>query len=90
MVRLGNTIKRLRKEKNLNMTDLARLSGIQLATLSRIENNKMIGSLSCHIELARALGIKLSEFFEEYEKDRTPIKNAERGFFTDLVSSNFN
>ena len=42
MIRLGKTIKRLRKARKLSLTEIARLSGIQLATLSRIENNKMV------------------------------------------------
>lgn len=90
MIRLGNTIKRLRKAKNLTLTDIARLSGIQLATLSRIENNKMVGSLSCHLELSKALGMKLSEFFDEYEKDRMNANNVERNFLLSAVSRSLN
>ena len=88
MIRLGKTIKRLRKARKLSLTDVARLSGIQLATLSRIENNKMVGSLSCHLELAKTLGMKLSEFFEEYEKDRTGVSETERQLL--MTSRNFN
>ena len=69
----GNTIKKLRKTKNLTLSDISKQSGIQLATLSRIENNKMTGSLKNHLRLAKALGLKLSELFEEYEKDNPAL-----------------
>lgn len=88
VIRLGTTIKRLRKAQKLTLTELARRSGIQMATLSRLENNKMAGTLNCHIELARALGMKLSEFFEEYEKDR--MSKSERHFLVNISSHNFN
>lgn len=85
MMRLGNTIRRLRKAQKLTLTELAKRSGIQMATLSRLENNKMVGTLSCHIELARALGMKLSEFLGEYEKDR--ISKSERLFLVNNIAS---
>ncbi|MBF0523403.1 MAG: helix-turn-helix transcriptional regulator [Candidatus Omnitrophica bacterium] len=40
MIRFGNTIKRLRKAKNLTLTDISKASGIPLATLRRIESGK--------------------------------------------------
>ena len=38
-IRIGTKIKSLRKKKNLTLTDISRLTGVQLATLSRIEND---------------------------------------------------
>lgn len=66
---IGQTIKKLRKERKLKLSDISKKSGIQLATLSRIENNKMTGSIKNHSGVAKALGFKLSRLFEEYEKD---------------------
>ncbi len=42
---IGTKMHALRKAKKLTLTDLARKSGIQLATLSRIENLKMVGTI---------------------------------------------
>jgi transcriptional regulator with XRE-family HTH domain len=71
-MKFGSTIKKLRKAKKLTLSDVSRESGIQMATLSRIENNKMTGSVNNHFGLAKALGLKLSELFKEFEKDNIP------------------
>ena len=44
-MKIGNTIKRLRKQKVMTLKGMAKLTGVQVATLSRIENDKMDGSL---------------------------------------------
>jgi len=67
-MKFGNTIKKLRKEKKLTLTDVSEQSGIQLATLSRIENNKMTGSVKSHVKIAKALGLRPSQLFKEFEK----------------------
>jgi len=68
-MKFGDTIKKLRKEKKLTLTDVSEQSGIQLATLSRIENNKMTGSVKSHVKIAKTLGLRPSQLFEEFEKD---------------------
>ena len=42
---IGKRVKELRKARNMSLSELAKLSGVQIATLSRIENLKMIGTL---------------------------------------------
>lgn len=66
---LGNTIRRLRVERNFTLAELSDKTGIQPATLSRMENNKMVGSLDAFNALAEAFKMKLSELFQECEKD---------------------
>lgn len=66
---LGNTIRRLRTERGLTLIELSDKTGIQPATLSRMENNKMVGSLDAFNALAEAFKMKLSELFQECEKD---------------------
>lgn len=75
MVRVGSTLKRLRKARDLKLTEVSRQSGVQLATLSRIENNLMTGSLNSYAAIAKVFGLKLSRFFAEYEKDSLGLKN---------------
>ena len=70
MTKFGNTIKRLRIERNLTLADFSEKSGIPMAVLTFMEANKKAGSLQFHIGLANALDLDLSEFIEEYEKDR--------------------
>jgi len=67
---LGFTIRRLRTERNMTLVQVSDLTGIQPATLSRMENNKMIGTLDSYNALSEAFRMKLSELFQECEKDR--------------------
>ncbi len=66
---IGNRIKELRKACNMTLTDLSRKSGVQLATLSRIENLKMTGTVDSHMNIAQALGVDLTEL---YRQDSAP------------------
>ncbi len=68
-MKIGNTIKRLRKQKVMTLEDMSSLTGIQVATLSRIENDKMDGSLNTYILIAGGLDLKLSQLFVAAEVD---------------------
>ena len=74
---LGFTIRRLRTERNMTLMQVSDLTGIQPATLSRMENNKMIGTLDSYNALAEAFRMKLSEIFQECEKDRLEVFEAD-------------
>jgi len=62
-MKIGEKIKKLRKAKNLTLAELSDKSGVALATLSRIENNKMTGTLESHMAICKALGIGLPEIY---------------------------
>jgi len=62
---LGNRIRSLRKSRKLTLVKIAKTTGIDQATLSRIENGKMTGTLDSHMRIADALGIRLSDLYEE-------------------------
>ena len=61
---IGKTIKGLRKKRKMTLTELSRKSGIQLATLSRIENSKMMGTVESHINIAKALGVEITDLYK--------------------------
>jgi len=61
---IGKKIKEIRTAKNISLSDLAKRSGVQIATLSRIENLKMVGTIESHMNIARALGIEFTEFYQ--------------------------
>jgi len=63
-VSIGNNLQRLRTQRRLSLTELSKQSGVQMATLSRIENNKMTGTLESHMAIAKVLDIPLSELYE--------------------------
>ena len=51
-MKIGNTIKRLRKQKGMTLNAMSELIGIQEATLSRIENDLMDGGLNTYMLIA--------------------------------------
>jgi transcriptional regulator with XRE-family HTH domain len=64
---IGKRIKELRSEQKISMTELSKKSGVQLATLSRIENQKMTGTLESHMQIAQALGVGLPDLYQDVE-----------------------
>jgi len=70
----GKHIKHLRKENSLTLTELSKRSGVAVATLSRMEANKMPGTLEAYSAICKACGVTLSEFFKEVDTENTAIK----------------
>jgi len=68
-MKVGKLIQALRKEKDMTLEELSKLSGVAVATLSRIENEHMTGTLSSHSLIAQALGISLPELYSSVEKE---------------------
>ena len=60
---IGNRIKELRKEKRFSLKELAEKSGVQIATLSRIEHLKMMGTVDSHMKIAQALGVDITQLY---------------------------
>ena len=60
---LGQRIKSLRKSRKLTLVEVAKETGIDQATLSRIENGVMIGTLNSHMKIAQALGLNLPDLY---------------------------
>jgi len=68
-MKIGNTIKRLRKKKGITLKKVSKVTGIDLATLSRMENNKMVGNLKAYVLIAMGLGLTVSQLFAAIEID---------------------
>jgi len=64
-MRVGDIIHKLRKECKMTLLELSEKSGVALATLSRVENNKMTGTLDSHISISKALGIDLPDLYKD-------------------------
>lgn len=71
---IGEKIKTIRKSKHMSLTDLSSASGIQMATLSRIEHKKMVGTLESHIMIAKALGVDVTELYAEISQSSYPTE----------------
>ena len=63
----GKSLKIIRKRRKISLRGISDLSGVQVATLSRMESNKMVGTLKNYMNIARAMGLKLSELIKELE-----------------------
>ena len=60
---IGKKVKDLRKQHGITLVELSQKSGVQVATLSRIENEKMTGTLESHMAIARALGVDVTRLY---------------------------
>ena len=71
---VGARLRFLRKSQKVRLVELAKVSGVDAATISRIETGKMSGTLESHIKLATALGYKVTDLYAGIEEAR--VKDA--------------
>ncbi len=62
---LGKRMRELRNRQGLTIAQITEKTGIDKATLSRIENGKMRGPVSVHMKIAQALGVRLPDLYED-------------------------
>ncbi len=58
-IRIGNRIREIREEREIEARDLAKLAGIDAANLSRIENGKYSVGIDILSKIAASLGKKI-------------------------------
>ena len=68
---IGTKVKQLRKSKNMTLVELSGKSSVQIATLSRIENDKMIGTLESHMNIAKALDVNITDLYADIGQDNS-------------------
>ncbi len=59
--KLGKNLKRIRTEKGISQGDIVKVSGIDKAMISNIENGKTNPTLTTIAKLAKAIGVSISE-----------------------------
>ena len=67
---LGGQVRRLRREHDLSVADLAGAAAISTGMLSKIENGQISPSLSTLQSIAGALGVPLTTLFATFEERR--------------------
>jgi len=72
-MQVGEIIKKLRKSKGLTLLELSQESGVALATLSRIENGKMTGTLDSHMNICKAFEMTLPELYRDLPSSKKTI-----------------
>lgn len=65
IMHVGEIIKRLRKERKMTLLELSKGSGVAVATLSRVENGRMTGTLDSHMAICKALEISLPDLYKD-------------------------
>lgn len=74
---LGKRLKELRKSKKLTLVEISKKTGIDQATLSRMENGKMTGTLDSHMQLANVLGVRLPDLYSQVLNKVEEVKEKE-------------
>ena len=78
-MKIGKRIRQLRKEKDITLEELSKKSGVALATLSRMENNKKTATLKSHNSICKALGASIAELYKEAEDESKTVEAVPRG-----------
>jgi transcriptional regulator with XRE-family HTH domain len=96
--RLGARVKELRRGRGLTLEELAELSGVSRAMISKLERGEKNPTLVVAAKLAEGLGVTLSQLagMEERRevvvvpgKRRMVMRDPETGFERQLLSPNF-
>lgn len=73
-INIGEKIKKLRKEKNMNIADLASMADLSTGLISQIERNLVTPSIVSLWKIAKSLDVSVGYFFEEEtKKDISPV-----------------
>ncbi len=75
---IGRKIKQLRKERRLNLLELAEKTGFTKGYLSKVENSKKSPPVSTLATIAAALGVSLGSIFSD-EETKTSITLVKKG-----------
>jgi transcriptional regulator with XRE-family HTH domain len=78
---LGESLRRIRKERGMTLIEAGEKSGMPMSTISKIENNKMSLSYDKLLRICKALEIDLSELFSgtpTIEKPAAPATSGRR------------
>ena len=83
---IGQKLKELRTSRKMSLTALSKKSGVQLATLSRIENLKMTGTLKSHMRIAKALSMTLPELYHGVSLEKRPVDKHDSAAITEVFT----
>ena len=85
---IGQTIKSLRKDKKLTLTDMSAKTGLSISTLSDIENDKSSPKTSTLNKIADGLDVQLLDIIGSEPNYLTDINNSNTDIkFTDPVKA---
>lgn len=85
---IGDKLQEIRKSQKITLTELSDKSGVQLATLSRIENKKMTGTIESHIAIAKALGIEIVDLYKSVTHENKKIEISKAADASEIFTHN--
>lgn len=69
---LGKSLKQMRKQRGMTLTDAGEKTGLPVSTLSKIENNKMSLSYDKLLRICNALDVDIAELFSGSSAEQKP------------------
>src|SRR5688572_26988691 len=75
-VEFGERIREVRKERKLTLVDVAKLTGIPVSTLSRVENGLIEMTFARVVALASGLEIPITKLIGSNSRGRHPGRRA--------------
>jgi transcriptional regulator with XRE-family HTH domain len=83
MDRMGTKIRQIRKNKNLTLKDVARMTNLTESLISQIENSKANPSIASLVAISRVLGVPIGSFFDNLAAENGPvIRRSDRSIST--------
>ena len=72
-VAIGREVRMFRRQKEMTVADLSKITGLSIGMLSKIENGNTSASLTTLQSLANALSVPLTAFFRRFEESRAAV-----------------
>lgn len=77
-MKIGEKIRKLRKENKMSIEQLAEISGLSTGQISQMERDLSTPSVGSLWEVAKALNVHINYFFDEYENNDPVIRKNQR------------
>ena len=81
---VGEIIHKLRKTRKMTLLELSNESGVALATLSRMENGRMTGTLESHMKICKALETNLPDLYKDLSASKKTVELRPRALRADV------
>ena len=70
---MGHKIRQIRREQNLTLRDVARMTALTESLLSQIENSKASPSIASLVSISKALNTPMGTFFDFGDRSESPV-----------------
>lgn len=77
-MKLGEKIRKLRKDQKISIEHLVQMSGLSTGLISQMERDITVPSVVSLWEVAKALNVHINYFFDEYENNEPVIRKQDR------------